>query len=181
MAGFGLRLARSQGMEGFTGNLFEFNISPTNADAIYTGDPVALSGGFLVASTTAAAAFLGVFMGCRYEDSNGDYKFERYWDGGANRTNVKAHVAMPSHGMFYIKGTAGVDFQPATSVGAAHPFTFVAGDPRYGDSRTTLAGPAAGPVIVHRLADLPGNAWGTGEPILEVSANLQQGTFADAS
>lgn len=181
MAGFGLRLARSQGMEGFTGSLIEFDIDPTNANAIFTGDPVVLNGGYLVAATSASAAILGIFMGCKYHDNDGDVEFKNRWDGGTGRSMIKAHVAMPPHGMCWIKGEAGVDFQQATSVGAAHPFVINAGNNAYGDSRWTLGAPGAGPVVVHRLVDLPGNNWGTDEPILEVSVNLQQGTFNDAA
>lgn len=181
MAGFGLRLARSQGMEGYSGSLNEFDIDPSNTDAIFTGDPVVLSGGFVVAATNAATAILGIFMGCQYHDADGNVQFKNRWDGAAGSSDIRASIAMPPHGLCWIKGEAGVDFQPATSIGAAHPFVINAGNAQYGDSRWTIGGPAAGPMIVHRLVDLPGNAWGTDEPILEVSVNLQQGTFAAAS
>lgn len=181
MAGFGLRLARSQGMEGFTGNLFEFTIDAANANAIFTGDPVVLNGGNVEVAAAGANPILGVFMGCRYVDNDGDYDFKRFWDGATGRSDIKAHVAMPPHSMFWIKGDAGVDFQPATSVGAAHPLVLAAGSTQYGDSRAALGAPGAGPLIVHRIVELPNNVWGTDEPILEVSVNLHQGTFADAS
>ena len=181
MAGNGLRTARSQGMEGYTGNQAEFSIDPSNANAIFTGDPVVLSGGNIVAATVAANPILGIFMGCRYEDSDGSVKWKNQWDGNTGRTNVRAIVSMPQNSMCWIKGEAGVNFQPATSIGAAHPFDINSGNPATGDSGFALAAPGAGPVVVHRLADIPGNAWGTGEPILEVSVNLLQGTFADAS
>lgn len=168
-------------MEGYSGGLTEYNISPANTNAIFTGDPVVLSGGFIVAATNAATAILGIFMGCRYVDNDGSFKFRNQWDGVAGRSDVRASIAIPPHGLCWIKGVAGTNFQPATSVGATHPFTIVAGNTQYGDSRWTLAAPGAGPVIVHRLVDIPGNAWGTGEPILEVSVNLQAGFYASAS
>jgi len=182
MAGFGLRLARSQGMEGYSGNFTQFDILPTNADAIFTGDPVVLNAGYLEAATTAAGPILGVFMGCQYEDTNGDIKFRNQWDGAPNRENIRAAVAMPASSLFWIKGKEGVNFAQSTSVGATHPFdTTVAGNTQYGDSRVTLGAAGAGALIVHRLVDLPHNAWGTDGPILEVSVNLQAATFADAS
>lgn len=181
MAGFGLRLARSQGMEGFSGNLNEFDVSPSNTNAIFTGDPVILNAGYLTAATSTSAAILGVFMGCQYVDSNGDVVFRNQWDGGAGRTNIRASVAMPPSSMFWVRGNAGVNFQQATSVGAAHPFVIAAGNTKYGDSRWSLGAPGAGPVRVHRLVDLPGNAWGTGGPILEVSVTLQTVTFSSAA
>ena len=180
MAGFGLRLARSQGMEGYTGNLTEYDVSPANALPIFTGDPVILNGGFLTAATSTSAAILGIFMGCRYVDSHGDYKYRNYWDGNTGAADVKAAVAVPPHGRCWIKGEAGVDFQQA-SIGAAHPFVINAGNAQYGDSRWTVGAAGAGPLIVHRLVDLPNNAWGTDEPILEVTVNLSSGYFSDAA
>lgn len=181
MAGFGFRLARSQGMEGFSGSLNEFDISASDTTAIYSGDPVILSGGYATRASSGAAAIAGIFDGCRYVDSDGSYVFKRHWDGVAGRTNIVASVIIPTSGMFHVKGKTAVSFAQATSVGAAHPFELVAGSSTYGDSRIHLLGPAAGPVIVHRLVDIPGNAWGTGEPILECSINLQAETFSSAS
>ncbi|MCP4466957.1 MAG: hypothetical protein GY813_09445 [Halieaceae bacterium] len=181
MSGFGLRLSRSQGMEGFTGNLNGFAIDPSNSNAIFTGDPVVLNAGAIEAASDGATAILGVFMGCRYTDSGGDVVFKNHWDGGSNRSDAVASIALPVASMFWIKGEEGVDFQPATSIGAAHPFVINAGSPQYGDSRVTLGAAGAGALVVHRLVDMPNNKWGTDGPLLEVSCNLQLGTFSDAS
>lgn len=181
MAGNGLRLARSQGMEGYTGNTREYGIDPTNSNAIFTGDPVVLSGGYIVAATSTTAAILGIFMGCRFVAADGSYEFRNQWDGTANRTSCFATVAIPASGMCWIKGNSGVTFAEATSVGATHPFVIAAGNAQYGDSRWALGAPGAGPVIVHRLVDIPGNTWGNTEPVLEVSVNLQAGTYSSAA
>ena len=188
MAGFGLRIAKSQGMEGYSGNTSNFPLSTSNTNPIFVGDPVVLNGGYCEAATVVANPILGVFLGWEDTGVEAPYgskgqPFNRNWTAadGARSNSPMAKVAIPPHGMFWVKGEAGVDFQPATSIGAAHPFVINAGDAFYGDSRWTLGAPAAGPCVVHRLVDMPGNAWGTGEPILEVTVNLQQGTFADAS
>jgi len=178
MAGFGLRLGRSQGMEGYTGNLNEFLIDPATADAIFTGDPVVLNGGYVEASGTTTAAILGVFFGCRYVDTNGDYEFRNYWDGNTGRSDIVAHIAMPAHSMFHVKLSAPAS--QATAVGAPAALTAAAGSVPYGDSRY-VATLGAGPLVIHRLVNLPGNAWTNAEPIVEVSVALQQGTASDAA
>jgi len=187
MSGFGLRIARSQGMDGYTGNFNEFNIAPANTSKIHTGDPVVMNGGFVEefsgnsAGAVAAAPIVGVFQGCRYVDSNGDYVFRNMWDGGAGRSDAIAHIAMPPHSLFYIKGDNGVAFTQA-DVGTRRAMVYAAGSDIYGDSRVTLgAVSATGPVAIQRLAPLPGNAWTNAEPIIEVAVIAQSMTAADAA
>lgn len=188
MAGFGLRIAKSVGMEGFTGNLSEFPISNADVTPMYIGDPVILSGGFCTAAVDGALPILGIFAGWEDTGPEAEYggktrPFRRYWgpsDGSLSNTPV-AKVVMPSESLFWIKGLSGVNFQAATSIGASHPLNLAAGNSVFGESRVSLGAPAAGPVKVHRLVPMPGNGWGASEPILEVSINLQSATFADAS
>jgi hypothetical protein len=185
-SGFGLRLVRSQGMEGYTGNLHEFPIDPANDDPIFTGDVVKLVGGLLVEASGLAsgAAFIpcGVFAGCRFVDTDGSIRFRQFWDGGPGRKNIVAHVAQPVSGVFYIRGADGVVYTQA-AIGARYGIVYAAGSPMYGDSRITLgaAPAAAGPLIVHRVAPLPGNALGSNMPIFEVAMVQQQLTAADAA
>ena len=179
MAGFGLRLGRSQGMEGYTGNLNEFLIDPTNANAIFTGDPVVLNGGYIEAEATGTAPLLGVFFGCRYVDVDGDYEFRNFWDGNTGRSNIVAHVALPTHQMFHAKMAAPGSI---ADVGTRRALTAASGSTQYGDSRYLIgAVNASGPVQIHRLANLPGNDWANAEPIVECSIVLQQGTASDAA
>lgn len=175
MAGYGLRLARSQGQEGFTGNLAEFAISPSNTAAIFAGDPVVLSSGFLVEATGAANnndfAILGVFTGCRYVEADGSIKFRPFWDGAAGRSNIMASVALPTNGVFQIYGKAGTTYTQA-AIGARYGLTYGAGSTVYGDSRSTLGAAAAattGPLIVQGLAKYPGNVIGMDQPVFEVT------------
>lgn len=48
-----------------------FTINPTYGTSIYKGDPVILNANGTVTVGTAAAALLGVFVGCEYVDSTG--------------------------------------------------------------------------------------------------------------
>jgi hypothetical protein len=184
MAGFGLKLGRSQGMEGFTGNTNEFSISPAYTGKIYSGDVVALVSGFVEEASgntpgAIAEPILGVFIGCRFVGADGSYEFRNQWDGGAGRSNAIAMVAMPPVMNFYAKLSA-----PATAaaVGTRRALTYVAGSVQYGDSRVLVgAVNAAGPVLIQRLAPFPGNDWTDAEPIVEVSIVAQQATYAVAT
>jgi hypothetical protein len=171
-------------MEGFTGNTNEFSISPSYTGKIYTGDVVALVSGFVEEASgntpgAIAEPILGVFMGCRYVGADGSYEFRNQWDGGAGRSNVVAIVAMPPHQNFHAKLAA-----PATpaAVGTRRALTYAAGSVQYGDSRVSVgAVNAAGPVIIQRLAPLPGNDWTDAEPIVELAIVAQQATFNNAT
>lgn len=187
MAANGLRIAKSQGMEGFTGNTSNYPISTSNTNPIFVGDPVVLSGGYCQAATSASAAILGVFMG--WEDTgvttpygSKSKNYSRHWSAtsGASANKPMAKVAIPPNGMFWIYGDG--PMTATASIGAAHAFTIAAGNTQFGDSRWSLAAtPAAGPVIVHRLVEQPGNAWSSATPLVEVSVNLQSETFNSAS
>jgi hypothetical protein len=187
MAGFGLRIARSMGMEGFTGNTFEYPIDAANANTIFHGDPVILNAGALeepsgnTPGPITAGPIVGSFAGCRYVDADGSYEFKRHWDGGAGRSEIWGAVSMPPHARFLVRGVAGTDYQP-DDVGGRFLLNYVAGNAKYGDSRVVLgAADAAGPVQLQGLAKLPGNNWGSDEPILEVSVVLQANSAADVA
>ena len=182
MAGFGMRLVRSAGMEGFTGNLNEYLIDPANTNPIFTNDLVALSaGGYLQEATGASDNndfdLIGVFAGCHYVDAEGGVKFRQVWSGEAGASEIKAQVAGVPHSRFYIKGDAATDYTLANTVGKRFGVKYAAGTTMYGESRLTLgaAVSATGPLFVHRLAPLPDNSWDSDEPIFEVGVVRYQG------
>lgn len=190
MAGFGLRIAKSQGMEGFTGNSQQFPLDPAYADKIFVGDPVILNGGNVesvanAAGPVTAAPILGVFSGWEEtspvaaygSDSNG---FNRYWTGASGAKAPVATVILPPHSLFWIAGDAGQAWD-ATLVGGRLGLQYAAGSDQFGDSRVTAITQAGGPLQLHRLVTQPGNAWGNANPLLEVSVVLHQGTAADAA
>ena len=54
-------------------------VASTNATAIYNGDPVTFSSGFLIAADAAASAKVdGIFQGCTYIDASGNTKWQSY-------------------------------------------------------------------------------------------------------
>lgn len=188
MAGFGLRLVRSQGMEGYTGNLNEYPVDPTNTNPIFTGDPVIIdANGYVVEATGGAdnsdLNVWGVFAGVRFIDSDGSVEFRQFWDGNSGRTDVLAHVALPPHSVFVIRGAEGATYTRANTIGKRFGFTYAPGSTLYGDSRVTLgaATAATGPLIVHKLGDFPNNTWESEQPIFEVTVARPSGFLAVAS
>lgn len=182
MAGFGLKIVRSQGPEGYTGNTAEYDLDPANVGSIFTGDPVILdANGFVVEATGGAnnADFniLGVFVGVRFAEADGSYRFRQFWSGASGRKEIKAMVALPPVGMFAIRGNAGTNYTRASTVGKRFGMNYAPGSTQYGDSRSSLAAAASatGPLLVHGLADLPGNVYGTGSPIFVCSVARPQG------
>ena len=182
MAGFGLKIVRSQGPEGFSGNTNEYDIDPANTGTIFTGDPVILNANGFVAEATGGATnadfnILGVFVGCRFVDSDGSYRFRQFWSGGAGRTLCKAFIALPPVGMFVIKGAAGTTYTRAGTFGRRFGMTYAPGSTVYGDSRSSLGAATAvtGPLLVHSLADLPKNSFSVPEPLFLCSIARPQG------
>lgn len=163
----GMRFLRSAGMEGSTGNLREFDISPSNTGKIYTGDAVRLSSGFIVEASGAADnndfTIAGIFSGCRYIDVDGSVKFSPRWDGVAGRTQIKAQVIVPDNALFLIRGTTGQTYTQA-DIGVRKGIVYVAGNDANGQSKITLgaagATVATGPLMVTGRVDVgDGAAW----------------------
>ena len=188
MAGFGLRLCQTMGMtDGYAGGLKEMLIDPADTNPIFTGDPVALTAGYVEEATGAASnndfSIYGVFMGCRYVDADGSYVFKNRWDGGAGRTEIKAHVAIPMNGTFLIKGTTGQVYTQA-DIGVRKGVVYAAGSTQSGDSRISLgaagATVATGPLMVQGLAELPGNSFAIDEPVFLCTVVRQSAFFTAA-
>ena len=144
MPGMGFRLARSLGMEGSTGNLHDFPIAPGNTAAIFKGDMVSLTAGFVTRGiVTPGTKYLGIFWGCRYTAANGDVVFSNTWDGGAGRTGIQAQIAIMPAGMTaLVKGIDGAAYTDA-DIGTRKAHVLNTGDARTGMSRATLAAPGA--------------------------------------
>jgi hypothetical protein len=185
MAGFGLKILRSSGPDGYTGNSAEFPISPSNTAPIFTGDAVRLSSGFVIEATGAANnvdfTILGVFQGCRYVDAQGNFVFSKYWDGVAGRTDIRAMIAMPDGATFLIKGTPGSSYTQA-NVGSRYGLAYTAGSVVYGDSRCRMSAASAGtgPLLLQRLVRAPRNEFASTEPLFEVSVVRNQAQFTVA-
>jgi hypothetical protein len=89
MAGYGLKPVRMVTGAPMTNALDTYMINATVTDfALY--DPVAITGGYVVAATTSLPA-IGVFMGCQYYDSNNNFVSAKYLKKGTTfKTNTMA-------------------------------------------------------------------------------------------
>lgn len=81
-------------MEGGTVRAEEFSIDATYATAIGNGDLVTLAGsGRTITQAGATGAVLGVFQGCEYKTSEGEYVIRNNWPGVSDgKTDIKAFV-----------------------------------------------------------------------------------------
>lgn len=161
MSGMGFRLARSQGMEGSTGNLNEFPIAPGNATKIFRGDLVQLNAGKIEVTDGAAGdKVVGIFWGCKYVAADGSFEFRPMWDGVPGRKDILAHVAvMPAGSTMLVRGQPGAAYTDA-DVGTRKAADVTAvGDPLSGMSRATLGAPGANvptaALVVLRKVDIP--------------------------
>lgn len=86
--------------------------------SLFVGDPVTLLNNGTIGIGTAGNAIVGVFMGCRYQDINGNYVFSPYWPastvtwnpGGTGNVNAAGVVADDPNILFDIQcsGTAAI-------------------------------------------------------------------------
>jgi len=173
---FGLRLARVSGQGENQGGIQEYNVDPANATAIFNGDPVRLSGGYIV-KAAAGEDIIGVFAGCHYVDQDGSYTFKSYWPGAAaaGASDVKASVAGGEGSRFYIELDATEGAADRAMVGTRRDIVDNGGSTVYGDSGVALgAASATGALFVNQLADLPGNDFGKSGVIFEVTVASPQ-------
>jgi hypothetical protein len=163
MAGTGFWIARSQGVEGMCGNLRDFPINPSNSTPIYHGDLVTLNGGYVeAASETPGTKYLGIFWGGKYVSPEGSVEYMRWWDGGANRTEIMAQIAvLPAGATALVKGEEGANYTEA-DIGMRKSFISNGGNTRTGKSNDTLGSPggnvADGGLVVLKKVDFADSA-----------------------
>jgi hypothetical protein len=194
MAGFGLKLSESQGMAGFTGNSNEFAINPTNTSPIFPGDPVIMNASGYIEEATGGAdsddfTIFGIFSGWRDAapatvkgQMNSGYS--PVWTGAAGFTDPRAIVSLPVGSMVRVQGALGGGYSQTNTIGKLFGMDYILGDSTFGESRSVLGSPAAGvatmPLLVHRLAEDPGNGWSSDQPIFIATVVRQQGTYTIA-
>jgi hypothetical protein len=66
----------------WSGQYSPYSIQSGYATALYTGDPVTVSGGYLVLATAGTNAIIGFFGGCRYMDTSGTFWQSPSWPAG---------------------------------------------------------------------------------------------------
>jgi hypothetical protein len=169
-APFGLVPFSYFGSTGWNGGFQEMPFLATTANSMYRGDLVTYAAGVLVqyiAGTTPTGT-AGVFIGCRYQDTNGIWQFSKYWPQGtavAAGTQPIAQVITDPNTIFTIQSAGtlivtNVDFNCEIS-GAGNPY---AGNTATGLSVMSLsvtpATTATLPLRIIGVDPTPGNAFG---------------------
>jgi len=156
----------------------EYPIASGTAASIYTGQPVRVSAGSIVALTSAGESTIGVFQGCRYVE-NGEQKFKAYWPGGTSATNAVGYVCDNPAQVYVIQAdasvTAGVVGNNISLGALASGSTFTGRSGASGDASTVGAG--ALDLKVVRVVDEPGNVLGDAYTKIEVMLNLHADNF----
>lgn len=149
----------------------EFKIAYNYATAIYSGDAVILSSGYVNVAADDSAAILGVFAGCQYKDNTGAVQFSPYWPGVAlsdSAADVKAFVYADAGILFEVQTDTGTASSIA-NVGVSydiekdHSGSAVTG--RSGQE-LDLSDTGTGQFTVFGLVERPDNAWGTNSKVL---------------
>lgn len=133
--------------------------------SLYRGDPLILSGtsnNVAIAVGTAgtpSVAGIGVFAGCEWTDSAGDYHFSSYWPASTVSTDAVAFVWDDPDIIF---GVQSLSFA-LNDIGALVDFTYAAGSTKTGYSGCYLdstTGTADKTFRLLGLIDSPDNAVG---------------------
>jgi len=139
---FGFRPVAKSGSNYNNSGGTAYPISSSYGTAIFNGDIVTLSGGYLAAGSTSNA-IVGVFQGCRYTDPTTKRPtWSNYYPGGIAASDIVAYVADDPNQQFLVQvlGVAAV-----TCIGRnAQTDTSVSGSTVYGLSGQQLGAPATG-------------------------------------
>ena len=118
---------------------FAYEIADNQSGAIYQGDLVTLSGGYVVKyDSTLHTAALGVFNGCNYIDpTSGKPTWKNYYPGSVNITAgvISAEVVDDPNQLFLIQADEDV---VQADIGLNAPIAYTAGSTTTGLSATEL-------------------------------------------
>lgn len=109
------------GAHGSNGGMRQYFINSSNTTAIYHGDIVALTSGYVVQATSASTP-LGVFVGCEFQMSalNNQSRWSQMWpgSGAAASTSIVAYVVDdPDTLLIAQSGTGGPVTQASVGLG----------------------------------------------------------------
>jgi len=143
--GFGLQPVNSGNGVTWNGQTNEYPLPATGGQTIFQGDPVALSTAGVIIRGTATNPVLGVFQGCKVQDTTGVWQFANFFNGATAFLTGNTPVAMviddPSVQYTITESdSAGASGTPLTQVNAMGRanFLYTAGNTRTGLSAVTL-------------------------------------------
>jgi len=156
---FGLRPSRIRGSGANTNGMNDYPVSTGYNTNIFTGDIVKNSGGVIKCMSVSTDRAIGVFMGCRFTNAQGEPKWSAHWPAGTVASDAEAMVVDNPNATFIIQADASL------SAGSRNSFnfdvTFGSGNTATGMSGFGLAANSATSVSrmlrVIRFVDQPGN------------------------
>jgi hypothetical protein len=157
---FGLRPLAKLGSNVNSDGNTQYRIASNTTAAIFQGDTVTLSGGFLIKATPGAANILGVFLGCEYSDpTTKKTTFRNFYPGAVVADDIVASVVDDPNALFLVQAS-GVAANTCVGLNADLVQT-VAGNTTTGVSglelnTASLAADAALNVKVVGISSVPG-------------------------
>ena len=149
----------------WSGQFGTYLIEDSYATGLYTGDPVTLSGGYLVIGSTSEA-LVGIFAGCSYVTTTGTYVFSPYWPASTATqatAGATAQVVDDPNVLFNVQINTGAITQ--ANIGNNANFVTGSGSTTTGNSGYSLGTPATGNATycfkVNSLVPVPNNTFGT--------------------
>jgi hypothetical protein len=143
--GFGFQPANSGAGVTWNGMTNSYNLPATGGQSMFQGDPVALSTLGVLVRGAATSAVLGVFQGCKYQDTSGVWQFTNQFAGATAYLTGNTPIALviddPSTQYTITEGDAtGASGTPLTAAapGLNANFVYTAGSSRTGLSAVTL-------------------------------------------
>lgn len=162
-APYGLAPSRKLGGGAVTMNAY--SIATTYGTAMYTGDPVMLTGtgNNIELATAGTVNAIGVFAGCNYIDSEGRVTFKPYWAAStALEANTTCEALVFDDPDIIFRAQA--DTVAAADIGALVDWVIAAGSTKTGRSGTYAEGSSTATtgksLRLYRLLPEVGNAYG---------------------
>lgn len=105
----------------FSGQTSEYLLASGYATSLFTGDPITMLNDGTIGIGVAGSAIIGVFFGCKYQDSNGVYQTSPYWTSGTVTLGAQNATALivDDPNVVYSIQTATSTLGPTAPVGAA--------------------------------------------------------------
>jgi hypothetical protein len=103
---FGLRPLGKVGSNVNSDGDTQYRIASNTTDAIFQGDTVTLSGGYVIKATPGAAKILGVFLGCQYTDpTTKKTTFKNYYPGAVVASDIVATIVDDPYALFLVQAS----------------------------------------------------------------------------
>lgn len=103
---FGLRPLGKIGSNYNSDGDTQYRIASNTATAIFQGDTVTLSGGYVVKATPGDANILGVFLGCQYTDpTTKKTTFKNFYPGSVVASDIVASIVDDPNALFLVQAS----------------------------------------------------------------------------